>query len=761
MNRFPHLAILGALCLSTAALSLGGCATKAPPSRLKHFESQHQAGTTDAAVIYVEPWDVVAPALSPDFQLNEDKALERVVPTTTAELNRFLDALSVKFGLGLPSSSVASTETKSQKTGEAPTSQLDTTRKTEPGKAPEIPKNAYDQDYRAGKLPGTAVLSKDIAQEPLLHYKAALALYQEVKMLNRYVLGAARRGNYEPYLVRMQLTLMPFARNSPYDVYFNISFFVSPDATTSGSFPIPKKEPASQEDLPLLPVVIPLVVTDALEGSLTSTTTDIIRQLALSLGGTVGNVGVAFGSESLRDDLRSITGRDLNSVLTIGRLGDNGVKVRLGAVKSPIEPGAYVMVPRTHNVTVLLMVPKTTGAPPTSVRVAARSFFYDAMTGQALPMVKGGLREELMSLMNLYIPSPILNPPFKVPDDCPRPQFDDQGAQRSDKRGPEVGLQTLALYLIERSQEDDIKCFTKAMRQHTRLNDSDFLWNDITALSNSFGYAATRFTLPKSPTTQAPPSQLAFLTDDGVTSATVSIHGGSGLVPDRINAALVVRDLGDDSVVAEVPSSDRATFANGTLRIFFPSLEKSGITKDGALVKGKVAELRLWQRPDIWSSASGDFEISPCSASAPKACGTYPVRIEPAPEKPKPGFKFQTAVSTLPIKEGQTTQVSVYVTFDGAKVVTVETKDGRLRSGYLPDKNGRPGKLLESAGGIVQFAAGIGPAKPRREVLLLIDDLVAGGTLTLTAKGVGADGKSSGSSTANIALKAIPAGEAK
>jgi hypothetical protein len=100
-----------------------------------------------------------------------------------------------------------------------------------------------------------------------------------------------------------------------------------------------------KEKLLRQPFVIPLVVTDNLEGALTSNTSEVVRQLALALSALIQNVQAKAEVQKLRDELRSITGADINSLLTVARLSDNIIRVRLGAVRSPIANNAYVITP--------------------------------------------------------------------------------------------------------------------------------------------------------------------------------------------------------------------------------------------------------------------------------------------------------------------------------------------------------------------------------------------------------------------------------
>ena len=76
----------------------------------------------------------------------------------------------------------------------------------------------------AAALPALKINEGTAQKEPFLQYQTALSLYQEVQLLNSYVRNAARRSGYIPYIMRLQVTVLPFARNQPYDVYADIAF---------------------------------------------------------------------------------------------------------------------------------------------------------------------------------------------------------------------------------------------------------------------------------------------------------------------------------------------------------------------------------------------------------------------------------------------------------------------------------------------------------------------------------------------------------
>jgi hypothetical protein len=86
-----------------------------------------------------------------------------------------------------------------------------------------------------------------------------------------------------------------------------------------------------------------------------------------------------------------VLGRDLNSLLTVARLSENTLRIRIGAVQE--ATANYAMVPRNHNITLLLMVPD--GSPPL-MELASRTELVDAETGKALGSPKEGWTREIL-----------------------------------------------------------------------------------------------------------------------------------------------------------------------------------------------------------------------------------------------------------------------------------------------------------------------------------------------------------------------------
>lgn len=573
----------------------GCCMAQKATTPLHEVDSQYKAGSTNVAVTYVEPWDTVASTLKPDFNISGEAALSKVIPQTTTALNRVLNAMSGSLDIGLSGTTTAS--------GVAPT----TNQITSAGNAKDV---------------GSAdVTGKDIVQEPVLQYTAALALFQEVQLLNRYVLGAPSRLGYVPYLVRLQVTLIPYARNEPYDSYSNISFFVKHNIEELNKLIHDGKQIEQ-------PFVIPLVATDSLEGTLMSTTNETVRQFALALGGVVQNAQAKTELQKLADELRSSKGTDLNSLQTIGRSNDNSIQVRLGAKRSPIGDGAYVMVPSTHNITLLLLAPKgeVSSDIPQAIKVTSRTQFRHTTTGDLLEAIT--LDEYVSSMRDIsrfYLKPDSLNssPYFdlnlktepQVPVvalNCSNPNLTLPG----NTDGVEKNKAKLLTHLLSLTGDNDYQCFVNEAKFYfASLDNHMYLWNDLSILANTYGFAGTSFELPKPPV--------------------------------------------------------------------------------------------------------------------------------------DPGFKFETAVTTIPVKTDNTSQISVYLNFTKDNVIEISAKGGEIKSAAFPDNKGAPGNSIPVTGGVVTTT---GKAGSRMEIILNINNVLSGGTLKLLASGNQA-GKKSDATPLNITLK--------
>lgn len=737
-----------AIAWLTCGALLGCCSTQQPEVPLHTVKTVRDAGTVDVAVIYVEPWAQVAQSLVPNFEITGASALSQVIPNTSDENTRLLDILSAKLGIGLPRTTTTRSETTNEASGQAPTTQSTATRETQPGQAPTA---SAGSAVTASSLPGVDAGAKPLGQDPLLQFTAAAALFQEVTILNRYVLGAAQRSDYEPYLVRIQVSEMPRARYEPYDTYVNMSFVTlqDPEHNADELLKLTKSvdaadgNPQARAKLANLfrqPIVIPLVVTDALEGGLTSNSSDVARSLALTLGGIIQNVDAKAELQSLQDKLSAIAGTDLNSLQTVGRISDNAIRVRLGAVRSPIGPNAYVMVPRTHYVTVLLMAPREwvkaetkEGGVGAHVYVAARTDFVNATTGKSLELIDmEKLGKDLQELSSMYFVDPLTT--VNIPKPCDTRTF---SPSRTEHDNDQQRKFKFLRYLAERVQEGDFECFTRALAgTYPQMIDAPFLWNELAALTTSYGFSGAKFQLPAAVVPSAPPSQTVLLLDDGKNASTGILRGGAGIVLDRLNVNLVAVDA--DGKRYSLPA--QVALSGTDLQLSFVSLKNWGIKP-----AEQEAEIQLVQKSGPWDRTKYDFQ---CPDLRQSVCGQYPVIVETAAQVDV-GFKVEASVSALPVKSDNTSAMALYVTFadKGADSVKISIAGGEPKNATTPTK----GAKVSIASGILTVAS---PTPQRVEVRLGFDDVMDGGALKIASSGFRGKHKTGEAEPLNISLKA-------
>lgn len=164
---------------------------------------------------------------------------------------------------------------------------------------------------------------------------------------------------------------------------------VCPAEAVDGQQP-PAKDPFDEwrtlyrTNLTRLPVVVPLVVTDNLEGTREYQAAQQLRQAALALSAFGGPVGGSANFGRTLDRIREYEATRLNSIYSVARLTENTIQVRMGASRLGDR---YEMVPRTVQSTVLLLVPREqTGH---IVELVARPSYDNAETGRTLRLTGG------------------------------------------------------------------------------------------------------------------------------------------------------------------------------------------------------------------------------------------------------------------------------------------------------------------------------------------------------------------------------------
>jgi len=337
-----------------AALGLAACTSPAFYRETRAID-QRDAGSVHVTVLAVAPWSHYVDALSPRFTLTADEAVGRVIRDTRQSLESRQSSVST---------SVSATESPSI------------------FGAPAGPDPIKSSTF-------AAVPDKLEGPDAMMEVWNANSLFQEVQILNRVLRDAVIPTGFRPYLVRLQVSLIPRRRHQPYDAYTTLSFFAPETQDVvggGGGAPVVRAAPGvSLRDAGSSgtstggtgPVVLPLLVTDNLESSLVSRSQQDIQRIALSLLSLPGDFAGKLTADLFANEFQGqVAGRDLNSLLTVARVSPNTLRVRIGAMAE--STADYAMVPRNHNVTLLVMVPEKS---PAEVELVARTAFVDTQTG--------------------------------------------------------------------------------------------------------------------------------------------------------------------------------------------------------------------------------------------------------------------------------------------------------------------------------------------------------------------------------------------
>ena len=311
------------------------------------------------SVLAVDDWDRYVDNLQPDFSITADQALAQVVPQTREFEQSVERATSAQLEAAIE--------------GEIPEK-----RETDDEAIPAVMSGSVSAP--AIELVEPPKLDGAVEVEPFTRYSAATALFQEIQLLAGYLQSAAVQEGYDPYIIRMQVALMPYARNQPYDTYVNISF----TPTCSNEEDRCKIEKAVK--------VLPLLVTENLESSLENRRFSGVTEFAAAVSALASanliKVRAGIGWRTKLERIQAALGNDLNSLLMVTSPSAETLRIRFGAMNQ--GSARQAMVPRTHNVTFLMLVPQSAippdrEIPRRSVSYVAQAEFVHVRTGKALP----------------------------------------------------------------------------------------------------------------------------------------------------------------------------------------------------------------------------------------------------------------------------------------------------------------------------------------------------------------------------------------
>ncbi|MEM7057538.1 MAG: hypothetical protein AAF557_08110 [Pseudomonadota bacterium] len=322
-----------------------------PPS------NQSEAATTHLAVLARTPFnDEVIEALSPDFEIDGAKAFEQSVPLT----GLFVDLLRREIRAAVSIKAIPSGD-------------------------PEVadPETPEPPEPDAAEAPDADDIS---ASDPFTRYSTANALVQEVENLNNYLRSIPKISGHTPYLVRLQLSVIPKRRNLPYDVFSDLSVFADTSNVAQSFLAQRARTDGGITGEQVLVPALPLFATENIERGLDRRSRELLRSVAASATGAIGNVSLGGTGSAAQEQSVGGVANDFNGLFTIGSVTSNVLRVRLGAAQNAAN--TFEMIPRTHNITLLLLIPDNARV----VSIKATQTMRHVLTGEPLERGSGGKR---------------------------------------------------------------------------------------------------------------------------------------------------------------------------------------------------------------------------------------------------------------------------------------------------------------------------------------------------------------------------------
>ena len=639
-----------------AVFLLDGCSIKSVKNE--------DAGSSYVSVLSVASWEKYKEDLMPNFQIDSKTALDQVVTTTGMMENKIFDAMGGSINLAFSANAVATSSEKSDK-----------------GSA-EVDKNT-GKNIEMTQPKALSELKPEV--DPMLRYLAATALYQEIKLLNKYLEDAACQ-QFTPYVVRLQVTVMPRVRKVPYDFYINLSFFQTAKKDKDG---VDKKTPK----------ILPLLVTDNLESILHAKNTDQIRQITAYLSLIYQGLGFGDDFNKKYEEIQNLFGKDLNSILTVARVSDNTIRVRIGALK---QVGTeYSMIPRTHNITFLLLSQESAGI----IELLSNSSMIHVENGKELrvrtfeeynELVDEGIsgyyenllkaKDKIKNIGSKEIDSIKTKFQFEVEtsdieelgktvdvlEKCYRDYKELPNCRLYDKH--KRFLHKVVTKLLDYIDQNDMDSFSKFAAYWFQFPDPQSfnqLWAELTSsVIVGSSYHITNFTLPK---IEDPKifSQNALLLDDDEKSSTVLLQGDN-LRAKQIVATLYIDKVGQASAEDVTNENDgrcnqaermkkypfvaqkiNVTQNGNNLELAFPSIEALNTDKKADTVS--CASIPQANKPDtelttVSSKKNHMLEIKLMNdrmSKTPYQCISNVRVLHKKKEKPNPGYTITVPSSYI------------------------------------------------------------------------------------------------------------------
>lgn len=575
----------------TLAIGLLGCT----PDPERDIHSFQQAGSVHVSVLSIAAWDDYYELLQPKFAIDPTAALGLALPRTSTAQSSVQNVLSGQLLFGLPQSSQTTNQTdtsqstsgnsqstntqngttttnNSNNSSNNNTQNNTTTNTSGPGTLPNMP---FSMPSTAGNTPVTGTVRMD----PILTYTAAAAVYQEIQLLNNYLIESGLTHDRMAYLVRTQVGVTPYLHNEPFDAYVNLSAFVRCSYPPESDLADKQADSALRISVGRIPepiVVLPLLVTDDVETGQTTNSVDVARQLAFSLGGIIHNVAAQAELEQLNNTFKSMLGTDYNSLYMVSRGGaSNSLQVRLGAAVNPSVD--YSMLSQSHNVTFVALVPRAwvrqegcqAGSYP-EIDVDSYAQFRNAKRGNALPGERDSIHAAARKILQEQFPG-------SYSGDAPADgHIDELLADVNGSRFAEFKNTVMPdSTTLARAASTDLHAATTPGTVFRA-------WTGLAAIAQTSDYAYSAVQIPYRYRPDVDENQTVVISDNCKDTATATIVGYNDLPPGNFLAELYLpKDRKVTPAPAPVTYLDVAVAAtaitqsstNGPLKLQFPSLQ--------------------------------------------------------------------------------------------------------------------------------------------------------------------------------------------
>lgn len=385
--RGVRVGVAAAVCVC-----LGACRSIGLKEDTSQVKTSEDVGSVYISAYPAVPWSAISDKLEPKFNMSVLDAQKLSTISTQSQVEQVLSTFAAGLAIGLPGRTTAMTTTIDKDGNRTTTG----TKQLTPG---TVPSSSGTNQV----LLSDSNLATDLSKGPyangvngLTQIMNTVGIYQLAQVLDNQISKALPLDGYKAYLLTFQVNVQPARRGLAYDAVLDL---VMMPASMRKAISASKDAAENADGLPPV-MAYPLVIADAMESSNVGKSAETIRQAALALSGIVSNIGISAGIGGGKDHLESLTGSDLNTLVTVGRVSDHALQIRIGAAQQGSEK--YALVPRTQNISVVVFV-RTGDEPETHLDklavVTNTTFVLSKFPGGELPSrraTKEG-REELLA----------------------------------------------------------------------------------------------------------------------------------------------------------------------------------------------------------------------------------------------------------------------------------------------------------------------------------------------------------------------------